>query len=349
MKAEVAVSVIIPVYNAQAHLEQCIRSVMNQTLREIEIICVDDGSKDDSLSILRGLAKEDSRIVVVAQENAGAGAARNCGMDMASGQYLSFLDADDFFEPDMLETAYRRAQQERAQVLVFRADFYDDRLKRFLPCTYSLREEMLPAERPFAAAQVKRDLFKTVVGWAWDKLFEAAYIRACGLRFQEQRTTNDAYFVFMAYARAERISTESRVLAHQRRRAGGTLSVTREKSWMCFYEALLAMRKTLVAWGLYTRFEQDYVNYALHFALWNLNTLKGATQQMLYERLRGEWFAELGVAGYDRAGFYHRGEYAQYEQIMRTPYHPTRMKMNKAKARLRTYIGHAVRLLMRKR
>lgn len=349
MKAEKAVSVIIPVYNAQAHLEQCVRSVMNQTLKEIEIICVDDGSKDDSLAILRRLAQEDARILVMAQENAGAGAARNRGLDAAKGRYLSFLDADDFFEPDMLETAYRKAEQEQAQVLVFRADFYDDQIKRFLPCTYSLREEMLPADRPYSAVQIERDLFKTVVGWAWDKLFETAYIRECGLRFQEQRTTNDAYFVFMAYARAERISTVSRVLAHQRRHAGGTLSVTREKSWMCFYEALLAMRKTLTAWGLYERFERDYVNYALHFSLWNLNTLKGPTQRMLYDRLRDEWFQELGITGYACEGFYHRGEYAQYEETMRRPYHEGRMKLNKAKARLRTYIGHAIRLLIRKR
>ncbi len=349
MKAEVAVSVIIPVYNAQEHLEQCIRSVMNQTLREIEIICVDDGSQDDSLDVLNKLALKDSRIMVITQENAGAGAARNRGMEAASGKYLSFLDADDFFESNMLEMAYRKALEYRAQVLVFGADFYDDQLKRYLPCSYSIREEMLPADRPFAAVQVKRDLFKTVVGWAWDKLFETAYIRACGLRFQEQRTTNDAYFVFMAYARAERIATEPQVLAHQRRHAGGTLSVTREKSWMCFYEALLAMRKTLITWGLYERFEQDYINYALHFALWNLNTLRGPTQRMLYEQLRSEWFAELGIVGYERAGFYHKGEYAQYEQIMRRAYHPMRMKINKIKARLRTYIGHAVRLLMRRR
>lgn len=348
MKAEKAVSVIIPVYNAQDHLEQCIRSVMAQTLREIEIICVDDGSKDDSLWILRRLSQEDSRVIVLEQENAGAGAARNRGLDVASGEYLSFLDADDFFEPGMLEAAYRQAVADKAQMVVFRADFYDDKLGQYLPCTYSLREEMLPRQRPFAATQVERDLFKTVVGWAWDKLFDAAYIRECGLRFQEQRTTNDAYFVFMAYARAQRVSTVSRVLAHQRRHAGGTLSVTREKSWMCFYDALLAMRRTLMDWGLYARFEQDFINYALHFSLWNLNTLKGPTQKMLYERLREEWFEALGVAGYAPQGFYHRGEYAQYQQIMSRPYSETRMKLSKVKARVRTYMGHAARMLLRR-
>ena len=99
------VSVIVPVYNAQSHLRQCLDSIMGQTLREIEILCVDDGSTDGSAQILEEYKGCDPRLHVIMQENIGAGAARNRGLAEASGEYLSFLDADDFFEPDMLECA----------------------------------------------------------------------------------------------------------------------------------------------------------------------------------------------------------------------------------------------------
>ena len=168
--------------------------------------------------------------------------------------------------------------------------------------------------------EIEQDIFKVVVGWAWDKLFLASFVRENGLLFQEQRTTNDMLFVFSALVKAQRISTVPEILAHQRRYAGGTLSVTREKSWMCFYHALIALRGQLKAWGLYERFEQDYINYALHFSLWNLNTLSDPTKKKLYNQLRTEWFRDLGIADYPKDGFYHKGEYAQYVQIMKWPY-----------------------------
>lgn len=317
-----SVSVIIPVYNAAKCLEQCIRSVMKQTLEDIEIICIDDGSNDDSLSILRRLAKEDPRIIVFEQENAGAGAARNRGLDLARGEYLSFLDADDFFEPDMLEKAYGQAKRDLAQIVVFGADFYDDKRGVHMPCGYAVRDDLLPKQRPFAGTDVKENLFRTMVGWAWDKLFEAAYIRESGLRFQEQRTSNDLFFVYGALARAQRITTHEQVLAHQRRHMSGRLSVTREKSWMCFYHALLALRGQLEAWNLYAHYERSFVNYALHFSLWNLNTLGGEIQGKLYEALRNGWLENLGVTGKPKDYFEFAGEYRQLKRILRAPYNP---------------------------
>ena len=118
------VSVIIPCYNGEKNLKQCINSVRNQTLADIEIICIDDGSTDTTVDILRDLQKEDSRIILLRQKNAGAGAARNVGLDHATGKYLSFLDADDFFEPDMLEKSVAAAEEYEADFIAFRSDRY---------------------------------------------------------------------------------------------------------------------------------------------------------------------------------------------------------------------------------
>ena len=104
---KINISVIIPVYNAEEYLSECLKSIIGQSLREIEIICVNDGSTDRSLSILQYYAGIDKRVQVINQDNHGAGAARNTGMAVAKGKYLAFLDADDLYLPGALETCYK--------------------------------------------------------------------------------------------------------------------------------------------------------------------------------------------------------------------------------------------------
>lgn len=100
------VSVVIPVYNGERYLEQCISSVLSQTLYDIEIICVDDGSTDKSGLILDVYAQRDNRIKVIHKENGGSVSARNAGVDVASGKYIGFVDSDDWIEPEMYEKLY---------------------------------------------------------------------------------------------------------------------------------------------------------------------------------------------------------------------------------------------------
>ena len=112
------VSVVIPVYNVEKYLEECIKSIQNQTLKELEIICVNDGSPDGSLAILERLAKDDDRIVIINQENAGAGAARNNGVKHARGKYIGFVDSDDSIEPNMYEEMYEKAEATDAEMVI---------------------------------------------------------------------------------------------------------------------------------------------------------------------------------------------------------------------------------------
>lgn len=98
------ISVIVPVFNCKPYVERCVRSIMAQTYSSLEIICVNDGSTDGSGEILDKLAGEDARILVVHQDNAGVSAARNAGLDLATGEFITFVDSDDAIEPDMYET-----------------------------------------------------------------------------------------------------------------------------------------------------------------------------------------------------------------------------------------------------
>lgn len=313
----VQVSVIVTVYNAEKYLRQCLESVTSQTLRNIEIICIDDGSTDNSQKILQEYREKDSRIRVITQENGGAGAARNHGLREATGEYLSILDSDDFFEPDMLEKAVEAAEQYRADFVVFNSDQYHMDKDEYVKVPWTICKTEIPPYMPFTYRQLTDNVFKVFVGWAWDKLYRRSFVEAHGLRFQEQRTTNDMLFVFSALVAAKKIAIVDEVLAHQRRGGGGTLSVTREKSWHCFYDALTALRQRLVDENIYWELEQDYINYALHFSLWHLNSLAEPTHGLLEEKLKKEWFRELGIVGKPSGYFYNRQEYAQFEKMMK--------------------------------
>lgn len=310
------VSVIIAVYNVEMYLRQCMNSVINQTLHDIEIICIDDGSTDNSLPILKEYQTKDIRVKVYTQQNKGAGAARNLGLKHATGEYLSFLDSDDFFELDMLEKAYDKINTAQAQIVVFRSDQYREDLKEFIQVNWTVRMDELPPYRPINCRNMNGNVFKVFVGWAWDKLFEKKYIDEHKFLFQEQRTSNDMLFVFSAIAFAERIEVMDDILAHQRRNNPSSLSNTREQSWDCFYRALIALRETLVNHGNFWEYEQDYINYALHFSLWNLDTITGDKKEVLYSKLKREWFHELGVTGKKVEYFYNKIEYRKYKTIM---------------------------------
>ena len=115
------VSIIIPVYNSEKYIRECLDSLLKQTYINFEIICIDDGSQDLSFEILKEYENRDNRIIVLSQKNQFAGIARNTGMKIARGKYLLFLDSDDFFCNDMLENLIRKAEIDNTDILIFDA------------------------------------------------------------------------------------------------------------------------------------------------------------------------------------------------------------------------------------
>ena len=310
------VSVIIPVYNSEKYIGECLESLLSQTLSEIEIICVDDGSTDGSAEILMSYADKDPRVRVLNQENKGAGAARNYGLRESRGKYLSFLDSDDFFEPDMLEKAWKTIVHYKADFIVFGSDQYYMDTGEYVRNPWVVRKADIPPYQPFKYRELTGNVFKTFVGWAWDKMYRRDFVMENGLYFQEQRTSNDLYFVFSALVTAKKIAVNYRVLLHQRRGSGDSLSVTREKSWDCFYNALTALRQRLADEEIYWELERDFINYALHFSLWNLKTLASPTRELVRDRLCEEWFDDLEITGKPAEYFYDKEEYRDYLDVL---------------------------------
>lgn len=319
VKKSVKVSVILPIYNMEKYLEQCLDSLINQTLNKIEIICINDGSTDNSLEILQQYQAKDHRIKIINQENRGAAVSRNIGINIAEGEYLSFLDSDDFFDKNMLKEAYQKAKITNSDICIYESYLYDNNTHNKQKCTFAVRKNELPYKDVFNRKDIKSNIFKSIMGWAWDKLYKKSFILNNNLEFQDQRTTNDMYFVFTSLLKAGRITVLEKPLYYHRRNDSNSLSNTREKSWDCFYKALLEVRNELKNMGIYEDYEQDFINYALHSCLWNLNTLDYVTAEKLFYKLRDEWFEELDILNHDEYYFKDKHEYDEYNDIISAP------------------------------
>ena len=112
------ISIIVPIYNAEEHLDRCVKSILTQTVEDLELLLVDDGSNDNSLNICKEYEKKDQRVRVVHQENAGVSAARNHGIELAEGKYIGFVDSDDWIEPVMYERLLKEAKKTNADVIM---------------------------------------------------------------------------------------------------------------------------------------------------------------------------------------------------------------------------------------
>ena len=192
------ISVIIPVYNTASYLENCIRSVMNQTYRDLEIICVDDGSSDSSPDILRALAEEDSRILVITQKNAGVSAARNAGLDAARGDYITFADSDDEVEPDLYETLLKLAKEHGADMAHcgYRR-INADGTHKDVGGTGCL---LVQTGDEAAGCMLRGEYF---VGSLWNKLFGRELVKEVRMD-RALKINEDVLFVMQALSRAEK-------------------------------------------------------------------------------------------------------------------------------------------------
>ena len=297
------VSVIIPVYNAEAYLEQCLDSVESQTLRDIEIICVDDGSTDASLAILRQHAEKDGRVRILQQKNQYAGVARNNGMAAASGEYYIFLDADDFFESVLLETLYTRGQELNADMVLCGADQYDVSSGKFESMSWLLSEECFHA--PVVSRETMANkIFQLTSLAPWNKLFSARFVKEHALQFQALPRANDAYFSMTALALAERIAAVDQVLVHYRVGMSTNLQAKNHLTPLAFCQALEAVKARLESEGLWPALRRSFAENALSQCSYNLKRLTAnpSAYRVLAGALRGRYLDHFGVMEAINAG-----------------------------------------------
>ena len=200
------ISVIMPVYRVEKYLNECIDSIINQTLQDIEIILIDDGSPDNCPQICDEYAQKDSRIKVFHQNNYGAANARNFGIKNATGKFLLILDSDDVFSPDLCQKLYKEAIKYNNDITICHSVEFDNNTNKEIPSDWIIKDFFLPEQHVFNYKDMSKHIIGFCQGWAWDKLYKTSFVRKHNLKFQNLKCTNDMYFVMLSLILAERIS-----------------------------------------------------------------------------------------------------------------------------------------------
>lgn len=295
MSKPLKVSVIVPVYNAENYLEETAGYILNQSLEEIEIIFVDDGSIDSSREIIKRLMAEDPRIILLEQENLFAGTARNKGLEKASGEYLMFWDSDDIFDEDALWKLYNKISTESADICVCAGNQYDCETDMFYPAPQYLNLNKIPSE-VFSRETNEDNILNFTTAVVWNKMFRRDFILKEGLKFQEIRNGNDIFFVVNALCLASKITYVEDVLVTYRKNQKTSLVSTSKKAPET---PLYAWRDTaleLKRRGVFP--ERSFVNKAIDsigYLLRNLNDYDAFISTV--NMIKRDMLEDMGIAG----------------------------------------------------
>ena len=216
---KIKVSVIIPVYNTEKYLSRCLDSIINQTLKEIEIICVDDGSTDNSLSVLNKYAQKDKRIKVLTQTNQRQGAARNNAMKIAQGEYIQFVDADDWLEPESLDLLYKKSKKLNLDMLCFEGQNYENGQfyqSKGLMINYASDEEKVYLSQDMPAIIPLIPISACLV------FYKHSFLTSNQIRFPEHVLFEDNYFMHLALNKSNRFGIFKKILYNRRKHSSQT-------------------------------------------------------------------------------------------------------------------------------
>ena len=290
MQEQVTVSVVMPVHDGKEYLRPCLESVRSQTLDAFECICVNDHSTDGAREVLQEFADGDPRFRVLDSAERGAGAARNLGLAEAKGRYLLFLDADDLFEPTLLETLSARAEATEADIVFCPNRIYDTATGVVSDSKIVKFPEIDPAvEYPFRA-----EGGPSLMAYApcpWNKLFRADFVRRERLSFQALPSANDLFFTTTAKIVAHRCASVSEPLILYRVGQKANITAKVHKDPSCVAKALLAVWNFIGERGLKPVMTAKFVGFTCPNIWYTLNLVKEASEA------RARFVAFLGESG----------------------------------------------------
>lgn len=254
------VSVVLIACNTAKYLRQAIETLLCQTLKTIEIICVNDGSTDETLEILKEYGAKDGRITILNhKQNFGAAVARNAGLAVAQGKYLFFLDSDDFFDPDMCEKMFQQAQKDEADIVV--SGYYCcDADGTILKIKHSPLKYIKAS--PVSPLKFKDNLFFIIPPNTWTKLFRTELVRQKEVFFENLKSCNDYTFSYTMLAASNKISLIKTPFVHYRTNTGTNISSNFSNKTGSILQAVMALKRNLERFGLEKQYHHALIKSA---------------------------------------------------------------------------------------
>ncbi len=284
---EPRISVLIPIYNASDFLEKSIGSLLNQTFKDFELVCVNDGSKDNSLEILEKFAQKDSRVKVISKENGGCGSARNRALDEANGKYVYFFDPDDEISENTFELTYKSAIYNDSDMVIFKADIIDnDKISKertFFDLQYPLRGNNLN-RFTFDYHNVKHNVL--FGGFApWSKLYKKEFLDDYDdFKFNIGLAFDDVPFHVKSMLRAKRISFVNKFLYHYRFDNPNSVNNTSSNGFDIF-KILDIVKEFLLSENFMEEFKYEFTRFEIeHCLFYVISTKSEEYYKILRER-----------------------------------------------------------------
>ena len=314
----IEITVIIPLYNAQDYIKSTLDDATGQTINNIEIICVDDGSTDDSAQIVREYAKMDDRVHLLQQEHQYAGVARNTGLSHARGKYVAFWDADDSFDQALLEKLHQKITENQADISICNAYRLDMETGILIREPSYLVTKYLDGADVYSKDTHPQYLFNIATNVPWNKMYRREFIEENQLRYEATPRANDWYFTMMAVYRASKIAVVTDRLVTYRSNNPKSLTGTLSQSPLCALEVYERVKEKLEEAGAFENplIAQSFHNRALQSSVFVLrNNTKGEAYEEVYRYLKEGCFARLGVEMRE-SYYYSQVAYESYQRIM---------------------------------
>lgn len=194
------ISVIVPVYNVEKYLSRCLESIINQTYKNIEVVCIDDGSPDKSINILKEYEKKDKRIKIIRQENKGLSGARNTGIENSKGEYVFFIDSDDYLPKNAIKSLHKEIKKNRSDICI--GSYYKTYKNKEIK--FSLSNKLYTSFKEYLDYSMKNREFNANV---WNKLYKINIIKENKIFFKEKVLYEDLLFTIQYLSYCKKIST----------------------------------------------------------------------------------------------------------------------------------------------
>lgn len=264
------VSVIIPVYNTEEYIEETLKSICNQTLKEIEIIVINDGSTDNSLKIIEQMQKADCRILIHSQDNQGLSCARNAGIKHVNAPYIYFMDSDDFLEPDALNMCYQKCIENNLDFAFFDADILNKKHKSNLTLLYQRKKyfEKSTIYSGFDALNIQLDTYSYMPS-VWLNFISSTFLRKIQLDFYPHIIHEDQLFTCQLYLRATRVMCIPRDFFKRRIREGSIMNNTFSmRNMNCYFIVTDELLKIATTEPKNKDIIKKYLSSMLNAAVW---------------------------------------------------------------------------------
>ena len=284
-------SIIIPVYNVEKFLPECLDSVAYQSLSDIEIICIDDGSIDSSSKILEQYAKNDKRLTILKQKNQGQGVARNNGLEIAKGDYILFVDPDDWIEADTLKILYKKFLETNAEVIQFDYKKINDlskseKLYKFSKEVKKRKYKINLEKTPyFNWSSVKNHALNGMRLMLWNKAYSLNFLRKNNIKCAPNKHSEDHIFSIKTLISAEKIYYLNIPLYNYRLREGSAVNIKTDENF-CIFDNIQYIDDFLKSKNLKTELDKEFKSYKVNYLCWHFDRINDSSRTKYLEMCR---------------------------------------------------------------